>query len=255
MALIIKIVCFDINNDEDEGLEETLDKNMLSLESPLRILDEFLGHKLFLESSKIQLNSSEIKYTFQTNFSENNIIFEIFVIYDLSYIHEINIDADACLLFINLEKSNTIVQLEKITEYILDTCSMNIKTYIIGMYNDIILPALNKESMECYLKEDTFVYEYFQIKCDNAQIIDKNEKLENNEKKRNFLNNHYYSKKNNKNISNLNIIDTILIILRKIYEMKLNNNFEPKHLRYYSFSSKECNGISESNSGCNCSIF
>ena len=63
---------------------------MLSLESPLRILDEFLGNQLFLESSKIQLNSSEIKYTFQTNFSENNIIFEIFVIYDLSYIHEIN---------------------------------------------------------------------------------------------------------------------------------------------------------------------
>ena len=26
-----------------------------------------------------------------------------------------------------------------------------------------------------------FVYEYFQIKCDNSQIIDKNEKLEDNE--------------------------------------------------------------------------
>ena len=77
MALIIKILCFDINNDEDKGLEETPEKNMLSLESPVRILDEFLGYKLFLESSKIQLNSSEIKNTFQTNFSENNIIFEM----------------------------------------------------------------------------------------------------------------------------------------------------------------------------------
>ena len=40
---------------------------------------------------------------------------------------------------------------------------MNIKTYIIGMYNDIILPALNKESMKCYLKEETFVYLFMNI--------------------------------------------------------------------------------------------
>ena len=59
--------------------------------------------------------------------------------------------------------------------------------------------------------------------------------------------------KNNKN--NLNLIDTFLVILRLIYQIKINDFYEPNKIiinnSYISEKINNCN----SNSGCNCNIF
>ena len=255
MEYVIRIVCFDINCEDEEDIEDIIKENLFALECPLRILDEFVDSKIFLESEKIQINSAEIKYIFQTNFSENKIIYEIYVLYDLSYIHEISLDADAYLLFLNLEKNNTMKQLAYIMDYIIECCSIDVKTYVIGMYTDIIIPSLNKESIELYLEEENSNYEYYQINCkENSTINGVEEKIVSKEEQ-NFLSNNKYKIKNNKNKSNFDFIDIILIILRKIYEIKLNEIYEPKHFRYSSFTSKEYQGKSESNSTSNCFIF
>ena len=253
MELIIKIVCFDINSDNNEDFEETIKKNIFALENPLRIFDEFSENKKFLQAEKIQINSAEIKYIYNTNISENKIIFEIYVLYDLSYIHEISLEADAYLLFINLEKSNTIEQLSNIMDYIIECCSMDVKTYVIGIYNDIIIPNLNKESIKLFLGEDNFNFDYYQINSKKNLINNQKEKkISNKEQEQFFLNN---NKSQNKYKSNFDLFDGILIILKKIYEIKMTEIYEPRKFRYSSFNSKEYQGKSDSNSTSNCTIF
>ena len=173
MASTICVVCFDINSGYEEDVNKPLSENLSILENPLRIINEFLDIHLFLESEKIQISSSEIKYSFNFNFSEENeIFFEIIVLNDLSYIHDISLKADAYLVFTNLEKENTTEQLEKIIKYILESCSLDIKTYLVGMYKDKVLPNLNKEALENYFEEEKLNCEYYQIKCeDNKKIM------------------------------------------------------------------------------------
>ncbi len=253
MASKITLVCFDINIDYEENFADSLGENILALECPLRILDEFIDKNLFLKSEKTIINSSEVKYTFRTNLSERNIIVEIFVLYDLSYIHEITLDADAYLLFTNLEKRETMDQLSKIIEYILENCSMELKTYVVGMYNDVIIPSLEKESMELYLEEENLNFEYYQIKCKNKSK--KEIKEENKDNGQILRNNCQKEIKNDKKKTNLNIIDTVLTILKKVYDIKIKDLFEPsiKKIKYYS--SNNFNEACKTESGCNCTIF
>ena len=253
MVSKIAIVCFDINNEGSEDWVDSFSENLFTLESPLRILDEFLEKKIFLNSEKSMPSSSEIKYTFQACFSGKNIIIEITVLYDLTYIHEISLYADAYLLFANLENINTKAQLDKITLYILESCSLDTKTYILGIYNDKIIPSLNKESMELYFEEESLEYEYHQIKYRNNHL-----NLNIDEDKENNQNNYQNQIEVN---SNLNLFDSFLKILKKIYELKIKEIYRPikKKLRFNSFSStlKDFGERSKSDSknGCNCTVF
>ena len=254
MSKTILVVCFDINSGYEEDNNNPLSENLSILENPLRIINEYLDIHLFLESEKIQKSSSEIKYSFNFNFSEDNEIFyQIIVLNDLSYIHEISLKADAYLVFSNLEKEYTTEQLEKIIKYILESCSMDIKTYLVGMYKDKILPTLNKETLENYFEEEKLNCEYYQIKCED-----------------NIKNNEYnhvcmYQYKTNKNIKNErknsfkkkelnNLIDIIELILIQIYETKMNVVYEPKKNIFKNYNSQKDHSTSNCNSGTNCII-
>ena len=247
MVSKITIVCFDINNDYEEDFIESLGENIFALECPLRIFDEFLEMNLFLETSKNRRNNSEFKYTFQTNIYEKNVIIEIIVLYDLSYIHNISLEADAYLLFANLEKIQTMSQLEKIITYILQSCNIIIKTYIIGIYKDKIIPNLKKETIELYLEEQNINYEYYQIKNNNKEVIEEYE-YSNQILTTNPINENKNKMKSKKKTS-LNLIDYILTIMRQVYEIKITDNFE------FNNSSKTYDKMSDNNSGCNCMIF
>ena len=261
MSSKIIIVCFDINNNINNEQDSIyLGDNWL--ESPTKIFDEFLEIHLFLESEKTIKNSSEIQFTFNFKFSEENILtFEIIIINDLSFIHNVSLDADTYLVFTNLENPKTSTLLEQITKYIIESsCSNQIKKYIIGIYKDKIIPTLNKESMESYFEE-------LDLDCDFCQIKYKNNKeeyshiclYENKLIKRNKKDNNN-SKKETKNIikyvkmnENFSIIDIVEIVLLQIYEIKMNVIFEIDKKIFKQLNSKE-EGKSNSNSGNNCII-
>ena len=254
----ILVVCFDINSGYEEDVNKPLSENLTILENPLRIINEFLDIHLFLESEKIQKSSSEIKYSFNFNFSEENeILFDIVVLNDLSYIHDVSLEADAYLVFTNLEKEYTAEQLEKIIKYILESCAMEKKTYLVGMYNDKILPTLNRETLESYFEEEKLNCEYYQIKCEDN--------IKNNEYNHACM----YQNRTDKNIKKErknsfkkkqinNLIDIIELILIQIYETKMNVVYEPKKNIFKDYNSQKDYSISDSNSGTsgtNCIIF
>ena len=255
MSSTICVVCFDINSGYEEDVNKPLSENLSILENPLRIINEFLDIHLFLESEKIQISSSEIKYSFNFNLSEENeIFFEIIVLNDLSYIHDISLKADAYLVFTNLEKENTTEKLEKIIKYILESCSLDIKTYLVGMYKDKVLPNLNKEALENYFEEEKLNCEYYQIKC------------EDNKKNNEYNHACMYQCKTNKNIKRErknsfkkkeinNLIDIIELILIQIYETKLNVYYEPQKNIFKNNSQRQDYSTSNCNSGTNCIIF
>jgi len=249
MVSNISISCFDINYENNRDILEFLGENIFTLECPLRIFDEFLDVNSFIETTKRRRNASEFKYTFQTNLYEKKIALEIFVLYDLSYIHDISLYADAYLLFINLEKGNTLEQLDKITKYILESCCMDKKIYIIGIYKDKIIPNLDKDLLEIYLDDQNINYEYYQIKYDiNSLIINKKDgKEKNDDFERTLRKKNKKEIKNDKKKTNLNLIDIILTIIRQIYEMKIDNCNSNITCKYEK--------MNECKSGCNCFIF
>ena len=263
MSSTIKIVCFDINSGYDENINKSLGENILALENPLRILNEFLEIHLFIESEKIRKSSSEIKYTFKFNLEKKEIIFEIIVLNDLSFIHDISLDADAYLVFMNLENENTIEQLEKIIKYILESCSLEIKSFLVGIYKDKILPSLNKEALEGLFEEENLNYEYYQIKYgkndndDNDNnynhdcIYEYNYRIINKEERRNSKKEKERKKSLTKTKELNNLIDTIEIILIYIYEAKNNVIFESKKNK----SIDEESSTSCGNSRSNCILF
>lgn len=251
MSSKIIIECFDINSNIKNNFKE----NIMILENPIRILDDFQEIHLFLESEKTQLNSSEIKYHFMVNFSDNEqIIFEIIVIKDLNFIHDITLISDANLIFINLENNNTTEQLEKIINYINESCCpMGINTYIIGIFKEKISPILNKDSIENLFEENKYNCEFHQIKYnkdDGKSHICMYEK-EDNKKSKNI-------KKYNliENDKNNNLYDIMEMILIKLYEFKMSVIYEPKKKRFKQKRAKHDEGNnSNSQSGGNCHIF
>ena len=165
MASSSKIVCFDLNGSYEGSYIATLEENKSLLESPLRIFDEFMETHLFLETEKTCENSTKITYNFRFSNDDSN-SFEIITLSDLSYVHNKCLESDGYLVFLNLEDHKTIELLEKIIKYVI-SCSMEIKTYIVGLYKDKILSKLDKESLDSYLDDKNLDYEYYQIKYEN----------------------------------------------------------------------------------------
>ena len=70
MELIIKIVCFDINSDNNEDFEEIIKKNLFALENPLRILDEFSEKKNFYKQKKFKLIQQKLNISIKQIFQK-----------------------------------------------------------------------------------------------------------------------------------------------------------------------------------------
>jgi hypothetical protein len=233
------IVCFDLNSSYEEGCIVTLEENKSLLESPLRIFDEFMETHLFLEAEKTCENSTKIAYNFRFSNDDSN-SFEIITLSDLSYVHNISLESDGYLVFLNLEDQKTIELLEKIIKYVI-SCSMEIKTYIVGLYKDKILPILDKESLDSYLDDKNLDYEYYQIKYENnnrngfrkSHICINNyllNKVNNNKGERKIGN--LVRTKDVNNYENYNLTDIIELIFIQTYT-KVEYNDKRKIIKDY----------------------
>ena len=218
MSLKLRIICFDIDNEEKEKeKEKDKEKNkedIIVLESPLTILDLFIDIHLFVESEKIEKNNSETKYTFNFNIQkEDKIIYDIYVIKNLDYIHDCSLDADAYLIFLNLESNKTVEKIDKMIKYIMQSYyAKEIKIYLVGIYKDTILPNLNEETLLSYFEDEKLECEYYQIKHKNDKI---KHKCLYDEKTIKQIN---PNKKKTKEKDN--IIDIIEVIMMQMYEIK-----------------------------------
>lgn len=240
------IVCFDLNGSYEEGYTVTLEENKSLLESPLRILDEFMETHLFLETEKTYENSTKIIYNFKFSNDDSN-SFEIYTLSDLSYVHKISLESDGYLIFVNLEDQNTLELLDKIIKYLI-SCSIQIKAFIVGIYKDQILQILNKEALNSYLDEKNLNYEYYQIKyennkngvrrnhiCINNYLLNKGNKSESQRKNRKLI-----RKKDVNKYENFNLTDIIELIFIQTYSNEYNNSRIMKSYLDYDVEKSFC---------------
>ena len=237
MSQGLLLICFDINSSHEENNKQ---KNHIENlpESPTRILDEFfLTHKS-LKFEKEAVSKSKTSYKFNIKIPELTNV-QIITINDLSFIHEICIDADGYLVFINLEDENFEKKLEFLIKYIGEYCSGEIKVYIVGLYKDKILKTFQNE-------EINLNYEFFKVKYN---MNDNNKEhiclYESNNNKNNDV-------KRSKKIINdegheyklQEIIEKIFI---NIYEVKMSVIYLPDKKKFVKKGSKNEN---TSNSHC-----
>jgi len=243
------IVCFDINSTYEENQSKPENNSKEIKENPVRIFDKFFDAHKTVEKKKYKINNSELIYKFFVNLQENT-LFQIRIINDLSFFHEICFNADSYIIFINLEKSQTKEKLECLLEYINNnSCPGLIKTYIVGLYNNKIVQECQKDELEILFNEnDGLLYEYFQIKINEEQ----NKHFCFYE----YINNKKYNDKVflTKKIKDYNFLEILEKIINNIYESKyyiLIDPFKRKNKdKQIRFEKQEGNY-----SGVNCNIF
>ena len=217
----IIIVCFDINSTFDYNEVNQFQNSEELTESPNTILNNFFySHKLSKMEIK-QLSDSELNYKFYLKLPEKT-LFQIRVINNLSFIQEIVLNADSFIIIINLEDANTNEKIKNIIRYMVDgCCSVDIKTYIIGIYKNRILEECKKEELEKLFSENNLNYDYFQAKYINNE----NEHFCLYE----FIENQNYGNKNffKKEIEEYKLKEIIEKITIETYEDKKGVKFEP----------------------------
>ena len=253
-SIKIAIVCFDTINDYEKNLNEEI----ASPETTLGILDNFLDIHLFLDSEKVSKSSSEIKYIFQVNNLEDNLItYEIFVINDLSFIHDVSLDADANLLIINLEDKDNLEDLQAIIDYINDSSRMEMKTYIIGIYKNKKNVVINQDEIKYLFEEQKLDYKSYQLEYNKNEGVDhiclyENKKFKGEEKKSSVKGSNKDKKYNKENTCNL--MDVLEEIFMKLYNQKVNNqsdSVKSKDKKGYIFDEAR----SDSDSRADCLVF
>lgn len=253
-SIKIAIVCFDTINDYEKNLNEEI----ASPETTLGILDTFMDIHLFLDSEKVSKSPSEIKYIFQVNNLEDNLIsYEIFVINDLSFIHDVSLEADANLLIINLEDKDNLEDLQAIIDYINDSSRMEMITYIIGIYQNKKKIAINQDEIKSLFEEQKLDYKSYQLEYNKKEGVDhiclyENKKFKNEEKKCSVKGLNKEKKENKENTCNL--MDVLEEIFMKLYNQKVDKQSDSTKLKdKKGFIFDE--GRSDSDSRADCQVF
>ena len=235
------LVCFDINSSHEENISKKNDKSAEELiENPIRIFNEYFDNHKKLKMEKNQLNNSEIKYNFDLGLPECS-QFQLIVINDLSFVHDICLNADGYLIVINLEDIKTEEKLEYIIKYISDgCCNLETKSFIVGLYKDKILPGYSKETLETLFNDHNLIYEYHQIKY---SLGAKNHNcffdiINNKGNKKNINQNDYKS--------GFRLQEILEKIIVNMYETKMGVEYDPEKKKYV----KALDRGNEANSKC-----
>ena len=241
------LICFDINNSHAENKENDNTENLP--ESPFRIMSEYFSNHKYSNLERQEISNSKISYKFKVELKEVS-SFYLFIISDLNFIHEICMEADGYLVFINLEDKDLEKKLKFLIRYIKEGCSEQTKIYFVGLYKDVILPDFQKEKLENLFNDKNLYFEYFQVKYNMNDTLNKIH---------NCLNETFNEDNNNKKKSQLNIIEEkheykiqemIERIFIKLYENKMGVIYDHNKKKFITKNSKE-----EDNSNSNCNIF
>ena len=170
----ILLVLFDINGSREEIANNEQNEEIEDLpENPCRIMKEFFSNHQISNLETKQLKPSELLYRFSLELYDSS-LFQMIIINNLSFIHEISLEADGFLIFLNLEDEKTEDKLSYLIKFMSDSCcSGEKKINFVGLYKDEILPQFKKEDLENFFGEYSLNFDYHEIKYnmkDNEKI-------------------------------------------------------------------------------------
>ena len=167
---------FDINGGYEENVQIDSEKNNLNLESPIRIIEQYLNENK-QDSPKKKLDQFITQYTFNYEIKKNNEIqINCYIINNLSVSHECTAHSNAYIVFCNLEKESTCELLDNISVYIKNNGSIGVKTYVIGVFKENIDEDKTFPKIQQLLGEHELDFEYHEMYLcdkDKVQMINK----------------------------------------------------------------------------------
>ena len=212
----ILLVLFDINGSRDENNNNENSDSQNLLENPNLIIKEFFSNHQILNLETKQIKPSELLYKFKVDLYDSS-LFQMIVINNLSFIHEISLEADGFLIFLNLEDEKTEDKLAYLIKFMTDSCcSGEKKINFVGLYKNEILPQYKKKDLENYFGEHNLNFDYYEIKYND------NEKKHNclyestNKKKLMKIKRKIRNIKSIKNIIYKKLLKKLLLILMRI---------------------------------------
>jgi len=164
MSNSIKIHFFDINSEYNENVESDIGKIFLLIDSPMRILEQFINENFLQDLKKNCEDKYTIKYSFSYNIEKAkkiNIICNI--INNLSVSHSDTFESNGYIIFCNLENKETLDLLDKLIDYIIEYCGCKVKTYVIGVYKEKIDENMDYKKMNSFLNNLDFNYNYYEM--------------------------------------------------------------------------------------------
>ena len=229
----ILLVLFDINGSRDENNNNENNDSENLLENPNRIIKEFFSNHQISNLETKQLKPSELLYKFKNNLYDSS-LFQMVIINNLSFIHEISLEADGFLIFLNLEDEKTEDKLSYLIKFMSDSCcSGEKKINFIGLYKNEILPQFKKEELENFFGENSLNFDYYEIKYN---INDKEKKHNCMYESTNKQNNKdKIEKKENKELNLQEIIEKVTI---DTYENKMSVIYIPDKKKFIKKSDK-----------------
>lgn len=173
----ITINFFDINGGYEENVPVNTEKIFLLLECPIRIIDQYINDNFIQDVKKYTKDQFILQYQFGYQIKKDvNIIINCDIINNFSVSHSGTLESNGYIVFCNLENKDTLELLEKIVEYIKENCSINIKTYVIGVFEENIDEDKTYDKMQSFLSGLDFEFEYYEMylgKKDMLKIIKK----------------------------------------------------------------------------------
>ena len=164
MSNSIKIDFFDINGEYNEDVEVDIANNFLLIDSPMRILEQFINENFLQDLKKDCEDKYIIKYSFSYKISKKKKInINCNIINNFSVSHSDTLESNGYFIFCNLENAKTLDLLDKLIDYILEYGGCKIKTYIIGVYKEKIDESLNYNNMTNFLNKNDFEYNYYEM--------------------------------------------------------------------------------------------
>jgi len=173
----ITINFFDINGEYKENVEVNTEKIFLLLDCPIRIIDQYINDNFIQDVKKYTKDQFILQYQFGYQIKKDvNIKINCDIINNFSVSHSGTLESNGYIVFCNLENKDTLDLLEKIVDYIKENCSLNIKTYVIGVFEENIDEDKTYMKMQDFLSGLDFEFEYYEMflgKKDMFKIITK----------------------------------------------------------------------------------
>lgn len=168
----ITINFFDINGVYQENVPVKAEEMFLFLDCPMRIIDQYISENFLQDVKKEAEDQFIIKYKFSYEIQKNLVIsIKCDIINNFSVSHSGTLDSNGYVVFCNLESQNTFELLQNILEYIKENCSINVKTYVIGVFKENIYDDKTYIKMQSFLSQLDFEYEYYEMFLGNKEMF------------------------------------------------------------------------------------
>ena len=168
----ITINFFDINGVYQEKVPVKAEEMFLFLDCPMRIIDQYISENFLQDVKKEAEDQFIIKYKFSYEIQKNLVIsIKCDIINNFSVSHSGTLDSNGYVVFCNLESQNTFELLQNILEYIKENCSINVKTYVIGVFKENIYDDKTYIKMQSFLSQLDFEYEYYEMFLGNKEMF------------------------------------------------------------------------------------